>query len=507
MQGALIATADFPGAIELTWLYNRCCSETFFRTAAPSKLGISPPPPRLILALALALVVGALLLFSPGAASEVSADGDEAIISCGDENGTTIGTHTFQWRGLVCEGSATVNQPLRLLVQKPGSNYCQTVISTRDDSSSNRVSNGNRFYLADLGTYYFCVEVRDSDDPYPWVTPGGQGHTLSVTASDGSNCNPQPGFKCPVARTPPAFSGTSATRAVLENSESGYTFGAVITASDTDGDTPTYSLTGTDASKFSISSGGQLSWADSNNNVPSYESNPSDYSITVQATDGVNKYNLPDTKIDDTISVTVSVSDLNEPPGAPTAPTVTASSTTQLSVSWTAPTNTGRPDISDYDVQYRVKNTTNPNTWTSHAFTGTGTSTTIGSLNSSTTYQVQVVAINDECDHDANTTDVPDCNWSASGEGTTSAAPANAAPTFRRRRVHHALRRRKLRGGEQRGRGRQSNGQRWRHAGLLPGRHGWKQVRHRRYLRSDSGENGEHPQLRSQDFVQRPGES
>lgn len=49
-------------------------------------------------------------------------------------------------------------------------------------------------------------------------------------------------------------------------------------------------------------------------------------------------------------------------------------STTSVTVSWTAPTNTGKPDISDYDVKFRASGATN---WTAHSFTGTGVSTTI----------------------------------------------------------------------------------------------------------------------------------
>ena len=104
-----------------------------------------------------------------------------------------------------------------------------------------------------------------------------------------------------------------------------------------------------------------------------------------------------------------------EPPSAPSAPTVTAAAATptQLSVSWTAPTNTG-PAISDYDVQYRQGST---GAFTSHAHTGTGTTATITGLTSGTAYQVQVRATNAEGTG----------SWSTSGTATTA---ANAAPVF-----------------------------------------------------------------------------
>ena len=66
---------------------------------------------------------------------------------------------------------------------------------------------------------------------------------------------------------------------------------------------------------------------------------------------------------------------------------------TKLDVSWTAPTMTGKPALTDYDVQYRKAHSS---TWTSHSFTGTGTSTTITGLTENEHYEVQVKAINDE---------------------------------------------------------------------------------------------------------------
>ena len=83
-----------------------------------------------------------------------------------------------------------------------------------------------------------------------------------------------------------------------------------------------------------------------------------------------------------------------EAPGKPAAPTVTAASTTSLSVSWTAPANAG-PAITDYD--YRHRTTSPQGTWTE--VTGTTITTlsaTIGSLAENTSYQVQVRATNDE---------------------------------------------------------------------------------------------------------------
>ena len=182
--------------------------------------------------------------------------------------------------------------------------------------------------------------------------------------------------------------------------------GAPVAATDDDaGDTLTYSLEGTDGGSFTIvSTSGQIQTSAALN----YEAKSS-YSVTVKVNDGT---------VNVTKAVTISVTDVDEPPGTPDAPTVTAKSgaTDSLDVSWTAPANTGRPAIDDYNVQYRI-GTTGP--FTSHSFSGTGTSTTITGLTAGTSYQVQVQAHNDE----------GDSAWSASGTGSTN-APTNNPPVF-----------------------------------------------------------------------------
>ena len=104
-----------------------------------------------------------------------------------------------------------------------------------------------------------------------------------------------------------------------------------------------------------------------------------------------------------------------EAPDAPGAPSVSAASVTSLNVTWSAPDNDG-PEITDYDYRYR---TTSPQgTWVVVMNTTiTARSTTIGSLQEYTSYDVQVRATNDE----------GTSGWSASGSGTTA---ANAAPSF-----------------------------------------------------------------------------
>ena len=202
------------------------------------------------------------------------------------------------------------------------------------------------------------------------------------------------------ANQSPAFSeGTNTTRSIAENTGAGQNIGNPISATDSDGDRLTYSLQGRDASDFTIISGsGQLRTR--SGETYDYETKDS-YSVTVRAQDGKGG--------SATIAVTITLTDENEPPGRPDAPTVTASSNS-LSLRWTAPTNLG-PAISDYDIQYRATG----GNFTDWSHTGTSTTTAITGLMSEIRYEVQVRATNDEGTSD----------WSRSGNGTTSSTGGN----------------------------------------------------------------------------------
>ena len=81
-------------------------------------------------------------------------------------------------------------------------------------------------------------------------------------------------------------------------------------------------------------------------------------------------------------------------PGKSAPPTVerdATTPTTKLDISWSAPSPAH--NLSDYDVQYRQ---TGASSWTSHSFTGTGTSTEISGLTAGKSYDVQVRATDEE---------------------------------------------------------------------------------------------------------------
>ena len=99
---------------------------------------------------------------------------------------------------------------------------------------------------------------------------------------------------------PPEFDSATATREVPENTEAGENIGAPVTAADPDtGDTPAYTLGGTDATFFDIdASTGQLQ----TRAALDYETK-SGYTVTVTASDGT---------LTATVDVTVTVTNIDE---------------------------------------------------------------------------------------------------------------------------------------------------------------------------------------------------
>ena len=248
------------------------------------------------------------------------------------------------------------------------------------------------------------------------------------------------GKKTTQGNSDPSFSSNTATRSIAENSAASTNIGAAVTGTDPESDTLTYSLSGTDASKFDIgSTSGQITVK--SGNIPNYEAKTS-YSVTVGVSDKKNADGTADTVVDDTIAVTINVTDVNEPPPKQGAPTVAANATTpdtKLDVSWTAPTMTGKPAVSDYDVQYRLSGVS---TWTDASFTGTGVSTTLSGLTKGKSYEVQVRAVNAEgngawsdsgsaiTDANAVTRSVAENSAAGTNVGTAVSATANASYTY-----------------------------------------------------------------------------
>ena len=204
-------------------------------------------------------------------------------------------------------------------------------------------------------------------------------------------------------RAPTFNEGSSTTRSLAENTTGTNDVGNPVTARDNDGGTPEYSLSGTDAASFTIESGdGQLQTTPGT--TYDYETK-SRYDVIVRVEDGQGGSN--------TIAVRINLTDQEESPGTPDAPSVSAASSTSLAVTWDEPANTG-PDINDYDVQYREGDSGGFRSWTHNSADRTAT---ITGLTPGTSYQVQVLARSPEGTSD----------WSESGTGSTD---SNQLPTF-----------------------------------------------------------------------------
>ena len=180
---------------------------------------------------------------------------------------------------------------------------------------------------------------------------------------------------------PPVMPAT-ATFGVDENT----TAVGTVVASDADDedDLASYEITdGADRSRFSI---GRTTGALVFNAAPNFES-PADlassdpvnaagnneYLVVVTAKSGTGAREMSAQQ-----SITVTVRNVNEPPGRPAAPTLSASTSTSLTVAWTAPGNLGAPDITGYDLQYMetseisFRNGPQNQTGTSASITGLG---------------------------------------------------------------------------------------------------------------------------------------
>ena len=125
---------------------------------------------------------------------------------------------------------------------------------------------------------------------------------------------------------PPAFDdGAMPTRTLPENSGAGVdVVGGVITATDSDsGDTLTYSLASSgDHGSFEIDSNGQISTKTGVTHNFNFEASKNSYSVTVNVRDSKDAAGNDDTATDDTIAVTIDLTNVND------APEITTSATT-----------------------------------------------------------------------------------------------------------------------------------------------------------------------------------
>ncbi|MCY3918552.1 MAG: cadherin domain-containing protein, partial [Chloroflexi bacterium] len=145
------------------------------------------------------------------------------------------------------------------------------------------------------GTYTFSGTLQDEDRNDHTV--GGASSVRVRSAGGGGG-----GVIPPTNRAPVFGEGSSASRSVAENSAPGTAVGSPVTATDRDRDRLTYSLSGTDASRFSIdSSNGQISVAQGAD--LDFESKAA-YAVSVRASDPSGRA--------DSISIAIAVTNVDE---------------------------------------------------------------------------------------------------------------------------------------------------------------------------------------------------
>ena len=147
------------------------------------------------------------------------------------------------------------------------------------DSSSGQIETGQ--LLNHEATDSYTIRVRAS------ATGGSDNIDVTITVND--------------VNESPSFASATYSRSVNENVTSGSDVGAAVAATDPEGDTLSYSLTGTGASSFAVSSSGQITTAADIN----YEATAS-YSLTLTATDTAN--------LEGTTTVNITVNDVAEAP-------------------------------------------------------------------------------------------------------------------------------------------------------------------------------------------------
>ena len=235
--------------------------------------------------------------------------------------------------------------------------------------------------------YEVQVRALNAEGESPWSASG--------SGSTGSAMNTAPAFD----------EGAGASRSVAEDAPPGTAIGAPVAATDDDGDTLTYSLSGTDAGSFAIDAAtGQLRTSA----ALDHETKPS-HSLTVEVSDGRGGA--------DAIAVTVNVTDGDEPPPAPDAPTVTTTADRgcSLDVSWTAP---GGSEILGYRLSHG-EHDGRAGYWSApKEYPATARSARIERLAQDTEYRAKVQAVNAEGRSD----------WSPAGTGRTG---FDRSPVFR----------------------------------------------------------------------------
>ena len=158
---------------------------------------------------------------------------------------------------------------------------------------SGATSNPYTPVAADVGKYLKATAS--------YTDPEGSGKSATSAASS----------QVVAGNVDPSFSAMSTTRSVPENSATGTNVGAAVSTTDDDNDPLHYELSGSDASSFTIvSTSGQIQTK--SGITYNYESKSS-YTVTVSVRDNKDSTGGTDSANDDSIDVTIDLSNVDEP--------------------------------------------------------------------------------------------------------------------------------------------------------------------------------------------------
>ena len=219
-----------------------------------------------------------------------------------------------------------------------------------EGSSTTRIVAENTLFGENIGSPVAATDADDDDLTYTLSGPDASSfginsstgqlqtsasldyeskssYSVTITVSDGNNGSDTIIVTIHISdvdeapdNIAPTFSeGDSTTRSIAENTGSGVDIGSTVSATDENGDTLTYTLSGTDATSFSVdSSSGQL-----RTSAPLDYETKSSYSLTLSVSDNNGGT--------DSISITITVNDIDEVP-ANNAPAFTAGDSTTRTV-------------------------------------------------------------------------------------------------------------------------------------------------------------------------------
>ena len=283
--------------------------------------------------------------------------------------------------------------------------------------------------VTSLSGFNASVDYEETSHTFYW-RPDGQTDVGESDLGPGVDWSSQAAVTVRLRENAPPVFTSAAAFTVNENE----TTVGEVTATDADpgdtylryeitGGTDRYESDGT-TERFEIDdTSGELSFK----SAPNYE-DPQDagadntYEVVVEARSGMDLKKNSERGITNRTPqpITVTVTDADEQSAKPAKPTLAAvaGSSTSLRASWTKPDLNGGPEITGYNVQYKVNTAT---TWEDFAHSDTAVTTTITGLTADTSYQVQVRAKNGETDSD----------WSDPSDAvSTNAATPGTTPTL-----------------------------------------------------------------------------